>query len=176
MTKIFSFPPIAANDAKVLILGSMPGRKSLEKNQYYAHVQNCFWFIIEKLFEVNSVLEYHQRLAILNNHKVALWDVLKACQRQGSLDSSIESDSIIPNDFENFLNQYSQIKHVFFNGAKAEQEYKKRVLPGLLIALKHLNYLRLPSTSPAHASMNRLEKLKQWMVVKECLISEDSQF
>ncbi len=174
MGKIFSFPPVVASDAKILILGSMPGKKSLEKNQYYAHAQNCFWFIVEKLFEINNPLEYHQRIAILNHYKVALWDVLKACQRQGSLDSAIESDSIVLNDFENFLQQYSQIKHVFFNGAKAEQEYKKRVLPNFPVALKHLYYFRLPSTSPAHASMSRQEKLKQWMVVKECLTNEDS--
>lgn len=174
MTEIFGFPPVALNSAKVLILGSMPGIKSLVENQYYAHKQNSFWFIVEELFGINRTLGYDQRVALIREKKIALWDVLKTCRRQGSLDSAIESDSIVANDFESFFKQNKNINFVFFNGAKAEQEYKKHVQVNLPAIFEHINYQRLPSTSPAHASITRQEKLKQWSVLKECLNSEDS--
>jgi len=173
MTEIFSFPAVASANARVLILGSMPGIRSLEQQRYYAHAQNSFWYIIENLFGIDSSLEYEQRLELVKKKNIAIWDVLKACRRGGSLDSAIESESIVANDFEIFLGQYQNIKCIFFNGSKAEQEFNKRVLPLISESHKELNYQRLPSTSPAHAAITRQEKLRQWMMVKDCLLHAD---
>jgi len=169
MTQIFSFPAVATGKAKVLILGSMPGIRSLEKQQYYAHAQNSFWFIIEELLGIDRNQEYTQRIRQVKMHKLAIWDVLQACRRKGSLDSAIEKDSVVANDFGVFLKQHKQIKYIFFNGAKAEQEFNKHVLPMLAGEFSHVQYHRLPSTSPAHAAISRQEKLRQWQIVKACL-------
>ena len=153
----------------------MPGIKSLKEVQYYAHPQNSFWFIIESLFGIDRTLGYKQRIVLTQNKNIAIWDVLKTCRREGSLDSDIESESVVPNDFEAFLKKYKNIKFVFFNGAKAEQVYKKHILSDLPDSFDYLKYQRLPSTSPAHAAISKEEKLKHWSVIKECLASENNK-
>jgi len=169
MSDIIGFLPVASEDAKVLILGSMPGVKSLNEKQYYAHGQNGFWGIIEVLFGINRSYGYEQRLTLLCEYRIALWDVMKACRRHGSLDADIEANSIVANGFEIFFKEHPDITHVFFNGSKAEQAYKKYVLNDLPEKFSGIQYLRLPSTSPAHAVMPFDQKLKQWEVVKDCL-------
>lgn len=165
MTLITSFAPIAAADAKVLILGSMPGAESLAREQYYAHPRNAFWFIIERLTRQMQALDYPQRTALLRRHGIALWDVLRACKRHGSLDSAIEHDSAVANDFAGFLREHRSITDVFFNGATAEQAWKRYVLKQIGARYDYLNYRRLPSTSPAMASLNPEQKLEQWSVI-----------
>lgn len=159
------FQPIAKPDSTILILGSMPGQKSLEENQYYAHPRNSFWPIMCQLFNANKELNYEQRKQLLYDNKIALWDVLKSCYREGSLDSDIEHSSIEVNDFESFFKKYSKIKHVFFNGTKAEQLFKKEVLNELK-QTTDLKYHSLPSTSPAHAAITVEQKLLKWKVIK----------
>src|SRR5436309_961184 len=100
---VCSFEPIARPDARVLILGSMPGKISLARQQYYAHPQNLFWSFMGKLFGAGPELAYEQRLSILQENGVALWDVLKECYRESALDSDIVEASIITNDFDAFL-------------------------------------------------------------------------
>ncbi len=119
------FPPIAKPDATILILGSMPGQKSLDEHQYYAHPRNSFWPIMYQLFNIIDDLNYKQRKQLLIDKKIALWDVLKSCYREGSLDSDIDQTTIVANDFNSFFEKYSKIKVVFFNGAKAEQLFRK---------------------------------------------------
>ena len=111
-----SLTAVAQADAQVLILGSMPGKLSLEQQQYYAHPRNAFWKIIAKLFGFNPDISYADKLLALQQHKLALWDVIQCCERQGSLDSNISNASIINNDFILFFQQHPQIKHIFFNG------------------------------------------------------------
>jgi len=156
-----SFAPIAAKDAQILILGSMPGIKSLQEQQYYAHPRNAFWPIMANLFDFDLSLSYQARCQQLKLHKVAVWDVLKSCRRQGSLDQHIEPGSIVPNDFLSFLKQHKQIQHIFFNGGKAEQIFNKQVLP-TLTTYPNLSYSKLPSTSPAHAAKSLDEKYQLW--------------
>ncbi|MFQ6006363.1 MAG: DNA-deoxyinosine glycosylase, partial [Woeseia sp.] len=84
------FRPIAAPDATVLILGSLPSRKSIEASEYYAHPQNAFWRIMGELFGACPVLPYAARAAVLKANGIALWDVLAQSVRQGSLDSNID--------------------------------------------------------------------------------------
>jgi double-stranded uracil-DNA glycosylase len=165
MTLITSFAPIAAADAKVLILGSMPGVESLARQQYYAHPRNAFWYIIERLTQQSQPLDYSQRTALLCRHGIALWDVLRTCKRRGSLDSAIEHNTGVANDFAEFFHAHASITDVYFNGATAEQAWKRYVLKQIGPRYDYLNYRRLPSTSPAMASLKPEQKLERWSVI-----------
>ena len=162
-----SFPPIAGIDAQILILGSMPGIKSLQEQQYYAHPRNAFWPIMASLFDFDLCLNYSARCQQLKQHYIAVWDVLRSCQRPGSLDQHIETESIVANDFLTFLTQYPKIKSIFFNGTKAEQVFHRYVLPTLTTAQQQIIRHKLPSTSPAHAAQSFDNKLSQWQITKQ---------
>jgi TDG/mug DNA glycosylase family protein len=161
---IKSFEPIGDKKAVVLILGTMPGRESLNKSQYYAHKRNSFWHIMGELFGAGFSLEYEQRQKILIKNGIAVWDVLKCCRRKGSGDLAIESE--IPNDFNAFFHKYSKIRNVFFNGQNAEKFYRRLVLPGLAEKYQNITYKTLPSTSPANAHKDFQAKLAEWYSVK----------
>jgi hypoxanthine-DNA glycosylase len=164
---VCSFPPIAAPDARVLVLGSMPGRASLLAGQYYAHPRNLFWPIMGELFGAGPQIDYAQRLEVLKQSGVALWDVLKECFRESALDADIVEDSIIANDFVDFFARHPGIRQVFFNGAKAEQSFRRHVLPTL--AVQDLQLTRLPSTSPANASIPLGARLAAWQALGEAI-------
>lgn len=161
MSRIQGFPPVARPDAKILILGSMPSRESLARQQYYAHPRNAFWPILCSLFSITAT-EYGERSQAVAERGVAIWDVLRDCVRPGSLDSDIDDKTAVTNDFQAFFNGHRQISGVCFNGAKAESIYVKRVLPGLDEAAAEISRKRLPSTSPAHAGMNFTQKMAAW--------------
>ena len=167
---IHSFPPIAAPGATLLILGSMPGRASLLANQYYAHPRNAFWPIMGELFGAGPELPYARRVRVLKRAGIAVWDVLASCTRGSSLDSDIDEDSIVPNDFASFFRAHPRIQRVFFNGAKAEASFRRHVLHR--IAATTLHFERLPSTSPAHASWSHARKLKAWRILGTALSGE----
>ena len=114
------FPPIAHRDAEILILGSLPGQRSLQMQQYYAHPRNAFWKLISQIYGVESSLPYTQRVNILTANRIALWDVLAAAERPGSLDSSIVQLSARTNDFAALFRAHPQISRVFFNGRTDE--------------------------------------------------------
>jgi hypoxanthine-DNA glycosylase len=156
------FPPIARPDARALILGSLPGRKSLEMRQYYAQPQNGFWRIMDVLFGAGPALAYPARVERLVECRVAVWDVLAAGERSGSLDSSIVETSVVTNDFGAFFERHPEVRLVCFNGTKAAELYRRRVLPRLEPTLAALETIRLPSTSPAHASLRFEQKLAHW--------------
>ena len=164
MTQIFSFPPIESGDARVLVLGSMPGAMSLRLQQYYGHPHNAFWKIMAKLLGLDAAGSYADRTSALVRHKLALWDVLASCVREGSLDSDIDDTSIVANDFAGFLQSHPHVERVFFNGAKAESVYRKHVLPHLATK-RAIAYLRMPSTSPAHAGMPFMVKCEAWRAI-----------
>lgn len=163
--QVYSFPPISAPDATRLVLGSMPGKASLAAGQYYAHPRNHFWQVIETLFDLPAGSSYEARCAVLVEHRIALWDVLKACFRTSSLDSDIVEESIVPNDFAGFLARHPRIRAIYFNGAKAESVYLRYVRPTLPDALASIPLCRLPSTSPANASWTFRDKLERWRVI-----------
>lgn len=156
------FPPVARRDATSLVLGSLPGRKSLAMQQYYAHPQNAFWKLVAATFAADSALSYSGRIRLLKTHRIALWDVLAAAERPGSLDSSIVHASARVNDFGKFFRAHPRIRRVFFNGRKAEEMYRRLVLPNLGAEFESLRYQCLPSTSPAHAGMTFAKKLGSW--------------
>ncbi len=162
MAHVRSFAPIADAKARVLILGSMPGKASLAAGQYYAYAQNLFWRILEEITGAATSSPYATRARALKSRRIALWDVLESCERAGSLDSDIDDATISANDFASFYRDHPRIAHVFFNGAKAEACYRKHVLPSLGDAPAPLSYRRLPSTSPANASMSRARRQRAW--------------
>jgi len=160
-----AFAPIANADARTLILGSMPGARSLADTQYYAHPGNAFWPIIYTVFKGNADLakqfSYQERTAFLLENNIAVWDVLSACRRPGSLDANIDKKSIVVNDFSAFLTRYNGIDKILFNGRTAEQLFKRHALP-TLNNFPHLQLLSLPSTSPAMATLRPPEKATIW--------------
>jgi len=164
------FPYAADNTAQILILGSMPSRKSLAATQYYAHPQNAFWPIMAALFDFDVGLAYEKRLSKLCANHVALWDVAHQCIRPGSLDSAIDMTSVVANDFIFFFNTHPHIRAIFFNGRKAEALYRSLVWPTLPSAQQHILQKLMPSTSPANAGMNRAQKLAAWrMIPVQCM-------
>jgi TDG/mug DNA glycosylase family protein len=162
------FPPIARRDAETLILGSLPGRRSLEMQQYYAHPQNAFWKLVANIFDADIALPYERRVRLLTTHRIALWDVLAAAHRPGSLDSSIVHASVTVNDFEAFFRAHPRIRRVFFNGRKAEELFRRHVLPTVGPGFAGIRCESLPSTSAAHAGMTLAKKLDRWRKVREC--------
>jgi double-stranded uracil-DNA glycosylase len=153
------FPPIAARDARVLVLGSMPGAASLQANRYYAHPRNAFWPIMGALVGADPALPYARRLARLKSAGIALWDVLDRCEREGSLDSAIVDTTAQVNDFATFFQRHSKLTAVLFNGAKAEAAYRRFGPP---LESFDLRAWRLPSTSPANASVAFANKMAAW--------------
>jgi TDG/mug DNA glycosylase family protein len=162
--RIYGFAPIADASCRVLVLGSMPGKASLGAEEYYAHPGNLFWRLMEVLFGLDASASYAARTRGLVEHGVALWDTVDSCVRESSLDSDIEESSIVVNDFGDFYRAHPRIRTVCFNGAKSEQTYRKRVLPELGDP-DACAYHRLPSTSPANASIPYPRKLESWRVV-----------
>jgi hypoxanthine-DNA glycosylase len=158
MPRIYSFPPVSASNARILILGSMPGEASLAANQYYAHKRNDFWKIMGELIGASPDLSYPQRLETLKANGIALWDVLAHCEREGSLDSAITLEGV--NDFAAFLASHSAIARIYFNGRKAADSFRRFVPPDVLRAGMTLE--TLPSTSPANASFSFARKLEAW--------------
>lgn len=151
------FEPILGDRARVLILGSLPGVKSIDEQQYYAHPRNAFWPIMRDLFSVDG--DYATRCAGLRETGIALWDVLQASVRPGSLDADIDVNTAFANDFNALLLRYDAIESVFFNGKKAQELFRRLVLPTLC----NRPYMCcLPSTSPAYAAMPYAEKREAW--------------
>lgn len=150
-----AFPAIVDADCTVLLLGTMPGDKSLSLQQYYGHAGNHFWKLIYSLFDQPVNPDYESRKAFLLAHGIALWDVLESCTCEGSLDSNIRNEVL--NDFDTFYQQYPAIEHVFFDSKKAEQFYMKYVK-------QHPDkvYHLLPSPSRANASKTFEQKLSAW--------------
>ncbi len=150
----YGLPPIERGDARLLILGSLPGEISLNMQQYYAHPQNKFWRIISELVGEEMPTEYAQRCDMLIRHRIALWDVIHYAEREGSLDADIKNP--MPNDFDTFFAQHPDIRMIILNGGKAASLYRKH--------FKHIGIatVQVPSTSPARANMNYEQKLSAW--------------
>lgn len=149
---------------QILILGSLPSVASVTQQQYYAHPQNAFWRIIEALFAECRLLDYAQRIELLNQHRIALWDVIASAKREGSLDSAIEADSIVVNDIIGLLNTFPSLHSIYLNGGSAATLFKRHIAQHLP---RPLSVVTLPSTSPANARLRFEEKLAQWRVVRE---------
>ncbi|TXK64930.1 DNA-deoxyinosine glycosylase [Alkalisalibacterium limincola] len=158
------FPPLARPDARILVLGSMPGRRSLDEARYYAHPRNLFWPFMARVAGFDPGLGHEARVEALLRAGVALWDVLAACERPGSLDTAIRRASERPNAIGELLHAHPGITLVACNGGKALQLFQRHVRPTLADALKaRIEILGLPSTSPANASIPLAERERAWM-------------
>jgi hypoxanthine-DNA glycosylase len=160
---LYGFPPVSREDTEILILGSMPGKDSLDANQYYAHSRNAFWPIMAELYGASPALSYAERLQVLLSCGLGLWDVIKSCRRKTSLDAHIEETTIVVNDFAKFMRKHPKLRLICFNGVKAEQTFKRYGISELIPPF--IDRIRLPSTSPANARMNYQDKLKIWREV-----------
>ena|SRR5690606_2704554 len=159
--RITSFPPIISETSKVLILGSAPGVKSLQMQQYYAHPQNQFWKILFHLFEEEFQIDYDARKQLLSKYDIALWDVIDSCEREGSSDAKIRKEE--HNDVPQLISDYPNIKAVFSNGQKSSKEVQK-----ILGKDSQIPFGVLPSTSPLH-TIGFEKKLAAWKVIKTFL-------
>ncbi|MCW3161666.1 DNA-deoxyinosine glycosylase [Chryseobacterium oryctis] len=155
--RISSFAPIINQDSKILILGSIPGVKSLEMQQYYAHPQNKFWRIIFELFQEEFTEDYNQRIQVIQQNRIALWDVIDSCERKGSLDSEIRNEEA--NQIPELLKEYPNIKAIFCNGGKSYKSLKKMLGKDFQVPI-HL----MPSTSPLH-TISFERKIEKWKLI-----------
>ena len=152
--------PLLGQRPRVLILGNMPSVMSLGSGQYYGNPRNAFWRITGALFGFDAAAPYPDRVSALCAHRVAVWDVLRSCRRVGSLDSAVERDSMVPNDFAAFFAAHPTVERLVFNGAAAETNYRRLVGPPPLPSA------RAPSTSPAQ-TMRFEGKLAAWRAALE---------
>ncbi len=154
-------PALWRSDANILILGSLPGVASIRAAQYYAHPRNQFWPLMQQLFGIEATQPYPARLQALQQAQVALWDLIAAAERLGSLDSAIKPASIQCNDFAQLLCQLPQLRAVWLNGGTAAKSWHKLVKNGLQVS-PQVQVFALPSTSPAHAALCFQHKLQAW--------------
>lgn len=164
---IQGFKPVVSKSSRILILGSMPSVESLRKDEYYANPRNQFWRILYTLFALEEGEDpntpYSEKVNFVLHHQLALWDVIEACEREGSLDTAIKSPR--PNQFAHLFSLYPNIRYVAFNGKKSFEVYQRQVGLGLK---EELTYRVLPSTSPAN-TLAWEQKLKEWTILQEWL-------
>ncbi len=165
VVKSNGFRSVARADARVLILGSLPGKVSLEHGEYYAQPRNAFWHIMGEFAGASPDLTYKHRLRLLKENGIALWDVCAAGHRSGSLDSAIRLSTVETNDFSEFLRAHTGVGLICFNGKKAKDIYDRKVLPNLPTIFRRIRCEVLPSTSPAHAAVPYEQKLSRWLTV-----------
>ena len=139
----------------ILILGSLPGDKSIAEDEYYAHPQNRFWKVLFQHYQIPYSTIYTERLNLLHQKGIALWDVCASAERKGSMDTDI--NKVVPNTINELLQAQPNIQRVIFNGQKAENLYKK-----YFERLQHITYYSLPSTSPANAQYSLEKLLNLW--------------
>jgi methylated-DNA-[protein]-cysteine S-methyltransferase len=157
-----SFPPVVDAQARVLVLGTLPGEESLRRGEYYAHPRNLFWAIIFALFDEQPALSYAERLTFLATHRIAVWDVCELGEREKSADTTIRLER--PNAIDRLLDYHPLIRAVAFNGTTARRLYDRH-----FSRRAHLAYLALPSTSPAHATIDFSAKLARWTILRGIL-------
>jgi hypoxanthine-DNA glycosylase len=159
--------PMIAADARVLVLGSMPGAASLAAERYYAHPRNLFWPLMAVLCGFPPELAYPQRLQALQAAGIGLWDVIGQCERPGSLDAAIVAGSEVANPLAALLQRQPQLRVLAFNGGKAAQAFQRHVAPMLPAGGGERLFLHaLPSTSPANAAFGMERLLAEWRVLR----------
>ncbi|GAB3061015.1 DNA-deoxyinosine glycosylase [Virgibacillus ainsalahensis] len=157
--KLISFPPVLPRNPKVLILGSMPGGISLEKKEYYGNPRNHFWGILFEIFKEAPVDDYEEKLKFIKRNKIALWDSIAACYRDGSLDKNIAEEE--PNDIIGLLREYSSIKLIACNGTKSYQTFIKNFSEQ---EIGNIDVVKMPSTSPIPGRYTKtfIGKVEEW--------------
>jgi double-stranded uracil-DNA glycosylase len=170
----FGFPPIQGLNARCLVLGSMPSRRSLAEQQYYAHPRNAFWPLMGRLLGFDPRMAYPLRAQALVSARIAVWDVVASGHRPGSMDADIDTSTLDTNDFDHFFQRHPGIRAILFNGQTAGKLYRTRVAPGLTVPAPESLHT-LPSTSPANARLGLEQKIGAWgSVLTPCLESSDN--
>lgn len=164
-----SFAPIYDSHARVLILGSLPGKRSIAEQGYYAHPRNAFWPIMAQLLGFEPNLPYLQRLEALKRSGIALWDVVAQAQRPGSLDSAIAKRGARYNDIAQLVSECPNLAAIIFNGVTAADLYR-RAQSSWSVRCDDLATHQLPSTSPANAALSLQQKFEQWSAVLQPLV------
>ena len=152
----YSFSPLIHKDVEILILGSLPGKKSLELKEYYGHPRNRMWKILCAITNCDIPTDYGSKKIFLQKNKIGLWDVALSAERKGSLDSNIKKE--IPNDLDSLLLEFPSIKVIGFNGKKSESMYKK-----FFELNKSIKYVSLPSSSPANMAISFEDICLKWI-------------
>ncbi len=150
-----SFDPISNADTQILILGTMPGDKSLELGEYYGHSRNRFWKIISTITNNELPQTYADKKVLLLKTRIGIWDVAHKANRKGSLDSAIEDEE--PNNLNSFIAKHKNLKVICFNGAKSEALHDK-----YFDRISEIKYISLPSTSPANTGIDFDSICKKW--------------
>jgi hypoxanthine-DNA glycosylase len=150
-----SFDPILPANPKIFILGTMPGKQSLRKQQYYANNRNSFWKIIYELTEEVFSENYAERIDALKRNHIAIWDICQFGERKTSVSSAIKNEE--PNPINEIVEMFPSVKQILFNGKKAEKLYRK-----YFNEIAHIQYKTVLSTSPANARFSFREKLNNW--------------
>ena len=172
MQEFASFTPIVPERAKILVLGSIPGVRSIEQGQYYAHPQNAFWPMLARIYPeficASSIeqwqrgchhqLPFARKAELLEAASIALWDVLASAWRENSSDQSIQSE--ICNPIAQLLQDYPSIQKILLNGKKSGKLFSQKILPK--ISLQNYQIYNLPSSSPAYASLSFDTKTVAW--------------
>ncbi len=148
------FLPVENADSKILVLGSLPSEISLEKTEYYGNPRNAFWRIMFDIFGEEFSENYDKKCDLVLRHNIALWDVVKSAEREGSLDSDIKN--YVVNDFEEFISSHKSLEKIILNGGKSYELFSRYCKNVKIQAVK------LPSTSPANARLSYTEKLDAW--------------
>ena len=157
-TRKQSFTPISDMRTRILILGSLPGERSLQASEYYAHPGNRFWKIISGVTGSEIPIRYEDKLSLLIANGIGLWDVVREASREGSLDARIKHE--VPNDLEALISSRPMLSTIIFNGKTAERLFDKYYR-----RIEGLRYVSLPSTSPANAAFSFEVLFERWQSV-----------
>jgi TDG/mug DNA glycosylase family protein len=165
------FDPIVGKDARVVILGTLPGGESLRLGQYYADSGNAFWYIVQQLFGIAKGLSYDERVKGLIKNRIAIWDVLQRAARSGSQDGNIAEGSEVANDFGAFFGAFPSIKDVFFNGGLPRKYFHRLVVPVLPMGARARRLSpALQCSSGVNTHHTPKEKAELW---RGCLIPRE---
>jgi hypoxanthine-DNA glycosylase len=169
VTTLLGLRCVSSAEARLLILGTMPSAESLRRQAYYGHPRNHFWSVLFAVLGEPDPVDYPARLERLTRRGIALWDVLGACERPGSLDASIVAGSEVANDIPGFLLAHPSLRAIALNGAKAAALFDRLILPRLGDTASGVRILKLPSTSPANARGGVAGKIARWRAVADVL-------
>lgn len=162
-SRLYGFSPLSGEAPRILILGSMPSVRSLALGRYYGHPRNRFWPVMAAICEEALPDDFDARYAMLVRHGAALWDMIGACERAGSLDSAIRR--IVPNDVAGYLRSHPSVRAVFLNGSTSASVWRRAGVPALQAAgfpIERLFVQQLPSTSPANAKERLPDLIASW--------------
>ncbi|MFC2947105.1 DNA-deoxyinosine glycosylase [Virgibacillus sediminis] len=164
--KLRSFAPVLPAEPKVLILGSMPGGMSLEKQEYYGNPRNHFWDLLFELFNEQPMKDYQEKLEFVKRNHIALWDTIGTCYREGSLDANIIDE--VPNDIPGLLKEYPSIRLIACNGTKSYQTFRRNFKDEVT---EGVDVVKLPSTSPIPGRYTKTfeGKVEAWSILLDYL-------